>query len=107
GAHEHILRALLGGTRVAGQAQAQGVHASCKLAVEIPEGCLIPSLRSADELVRHVAKTPPEPAGFGGSKRAEPGFEVLLRLVESRALLRQAGGDFSLQSRDPRPHRRD
>src|SRR5258706_1825707 len=58
GAHEDILRALLRGTCVAGEAQAQGVHASRKLLVEIPEGVLIASLRSADEIVRHAVKMP-------------------------------------------------
>src|SRR6266702_92201 len=82
GAHEHILCALLRGARVPGKAQAQGVHASRKLTIEILERRLIASLRSADELVRHVAKMPPGTGGFGGSITA--------------------GGSASARAREPR-----
>src|SRR5947209_19610813 len=53
--HEHVLRALLCGVGVAGEAQAQGIYPADVPVVEIPEGRLVASLRPGDTMVRHGA----------------------------------------------------
>src|SRR5437867_488960 len=58
--HEHVLRALLGGVSIAGEAQAQGIHPAGVLTVEIPEGRLVASLRTGDKIVRHGTMMPLE-----------------------------------------------
>src|SRR5207247_2468157 len=74
-AHERVLGALLGGPRVAREAQAQGVDAPGVLVVELPEGRLVPVPRPADEVrqLRHGA------AGWCtlvGCRRGKQGWTV-------------------------------
>src|SRR5258708_648611 len=116
--HEDILGALLSVARVARQTETERIDTTDMLAVQLPKRGLVAGLGPGNQIVPwvHSTKTPWGAAAFGpGPSRQphaaeqlpEPLFEVLLELVDPRALLGDLGLRLSLHLGHPRPPRTD